>query len=153
MNKKLSQRSFYLSQLTLLLTSIALIITFYFFLNDWKFVCPTNFNFICSAQKNLKNYLPVSKKPVSFKLDINNPEDELLVFEKSLVVSGQTSPFASVIISTPTQDLGIEANIEGEFSKIINLDLGLNEILITSIDEQGNNKTENRTVYFSEEKI
>lgn len=95
---------------------------------------------------------PVTRKPISFNLELNNPEDESLVFEKSLVVSGKTSPKATVLISAQST-IGLEANGKGEFYKVVDLSPGVNVITVEAFDQDGSQKTAKRVVYFSEEKI
>ncbi len=98
-------------------------------------------------------YNPVTKIPVSFTLEITNPDDELLVFDKSIVVSGKTTPKTTVVINDDGELSTTEADSNGQFSKVIVLDTGVNKILIHGVDTQGNSKEDHRTVYYSEEKI
>lgn len=104
-------------------------------------------------QTNLDNYTPVSQIPTSMHLDINNPEDELLTFDKTINISGKTSPKSSVVISNGDLNWAVDADEEGEFSKVVDLKPGINPLIIYAFDPQGNNKTESRTIYYSEEKI
>lgn len=101
----------------------------------------------------LINYRPVSSKPISFSLEINNPDDNLLSFDKSLIISGKTSPKATVIIWSDDLDTGFSVNPDGSFSKVVTLDPGLNILNITSFDSVGNSKSISKTVFYSEEKL
>lgn len=114
-------------------------------------------NFGVVAQTNLAEYIPVTSKPTTFNLEIKNPEDELLTFSKSVVVSGKTSAKSTVIISvegtnTTTFD-GFEVNSSGDFQKTVGLSPGLQTIEISSFDPSGSYKTVTRTVYYSEEQL
>ena len=142
MNKVLSTKTFIISHLALLVLSLIFLGGFYYILNADQF-----------NNTPIKDYLPVTTKPVSFNLDITNPDDELLVFDKSLVISGKTSPRASIIISFADQNSGLQADGNGEFSKVVVLNKGANEILIAAFDSSGNTKTVSRTIYYSEEKL
>lgn len=102
---------------------------------------------------SVKDYIPVSQEPTSMHLEIKNPSDEILTFDKTINISGKTSPKSSVVISNGSLNWGLDANEGGEFSKVIDLKPGINEIIIYAFDSQGNNKTESRLVYMSEEKI
>lgn len=96
---------------------------------------------------------PVSSIPKSFNLEIANPEDELLSFEKSVVVSGKTSPRSTILIATGERSVGLESNAAGDFSKIVELTPGINQIIIAAFDNQGSSRSATRTVYFEEEKL
>lgn len=103
--------------------------------------------------RDLKNYIPVSRQPASFTMEVTNPDDEQLTFDNTTIVSGRTSSQAVILISNNGTDTAIQADENGDFSKIINLDKGVNEITVNALDSFGNNKTTTRTIYYSEEKI
>lgn len=116
----------------------------------------TGYHFITASQNRplaLTSLGTITHEPVSFDLEVDNPDDELLVYDSSLLVSGKTSPNASVIISDGDQDLALSASSTGDFSQVVTLSTGLNRILINAFDDQGNTKQVARTVYYSEEKI
>ena len=100
-----------------------------------------------------QTYSPVSEEPKSMSLEINNPDDELLVFDKTLVVSGQTTPSSTIIIDNGKSDWTVQANNQGNFSQVIDLNAGINEVNIFAFDPQGNNKADSRTIYYSEQQI
>lgn len=138
----MSTKVFVISHLTILILSLVFLGGLYFVLNSDEIF-----------SSSLKNYLPVTKKPVSLYLNLNSPDDEVLVFDKSLLVSGTTTPKSVVIISLEKSDAGTEANNKGDFSKIIELSEGLNLITVTSFDSEGNSKQVSRTIFYLEEKI
>ena len=102
---------------------------------------------------SLSNIAPAIQGPVSFDLEITSPEDETLVFEDSISISGKTSPKSWVIISNQNDDSEVDSDLRGNFSKVIQLNSGLNYIYITAFDSQGNSKQVKKTVYFSESQI
>lgn len=142
MSKPLSTKAFILSLIAIVLISLSGTFMLY------KYLYENTPN-----PKDLKNYSPVSREPSSFSMEVTNPDDELLTFDKTLIISGRTSEKATIVISNNDTDTAIEANAQGDFSKVINLNKGLNEITINAFDSFGNNKTEVRTVYYSEEKL
>lgn len=149
MNKVLSLKAFIISQVLIFLVSLLFLGGLYYYLNEER---------ISDAKKDSLIYIPVTKKPSSFSLDVSSPEDEKVVFEKSLLVSGKTLPKTVVLVSVVGEDdrehnFGFESNIRGEFSKTTNLYLGLNQITISGFDRDGDTKLEMRTVYYSEEKL
>jgi hypothetical protein len=98
-------------------------------------------------------YLPVSKEPSSFSLDVHSPENDILSFEKDIVVSGKTAPRAVVIITLNNQTVGFEASDKGDFTRVIPLEKGPNILAINSFDSQGNSKQITKHLYFTEEKL
>jgi hypothetical protein len=101
----------------------------------------------------LGSYLPVTKKFSSFDLNLDNPDDNVIVADKSIIVSGNTSPNVTVVISTEVSDIGLETDDKGHFSKVVTLEKGLNILTLKAFDQNGNEKTIYRTVYFTEEKL
>jgi hypothetical protein len=140
MNKRLSAKSFVFSNVFILIAALALLFGLYHFLNK-------------DFSATLGNYLPVTKESSSFNVNLDNPDDNIITSDKSIIVSGSTSPNVTLIISTETSDLGLEADYKGGFSKVITLTKGLNIITIKAFDEKGADKTIYRTVYYTEEKL
>jgi len=99
------------------------------------------------------NQSPVTREPVSLELNLSSPEDNQLFFESDTLVQGKTSPGSFVLLSSEEKDTGIETTPEGNFSLTVKLLPGLNRIAITAFDQSGNSKSEERTVYYSKEKI
>lgn len=100
-----------------------------------------------------EKYNPVTREPISFNLEINNPVDNLLIFESSVVISGKTDPLSTVLITQNETTTGLEADSKGNFTQVITLTPGVNNISITAFDTQGSTKSVTRTIYYSEEKI
>lgn len=96
---------------------------------------------------------PVTDKPVSLTLNLSDPDDNKLVFNSELLIQGQTASGATVILSSEAQDMILEPNNKGSFSATTKLQPGLNLLTVTVFDSSGNSKSENRTVYYSQEKI
>lgn len=104
-------------------------------------------------QLNSQKYNPVTREPISFSLEINNPNDNLLVFDSSIVVSGKTDPLSTILITQNDQTVGVEADSQGNFTKVVTLSVGVNNIYLTAFDTTGSAKQVTRTVYYSEEKL
>ena len=141
-NKKLPLKVFILSQGLILLTGLAFIAIIYYLLN-----------IAGTTPSKFEDYSPVTSAPKSFNLEINNPDDQILIPDKSIVVSGNTTPGSTVIVTLGNNNIALEANSKGEFSTVLNLVPAVNEITITAFDTLGNTKSDSRTVYQSEEKI
>lgn len=97
--------------------------------------------------------LPVTSAPKSLRLDLDQPDDDLLTFTKQVIVSGQTGPGMDILISSESYDLVIKSSPEGKFSTIFDLSEGVNEISVVVFDATGDTRSAERTVYYSEEKI
>jgi len=109
---------------------------------------------IADGQKDLiQGYVPVSTSPKSMKIELQNPDDELLVFDKTVVVSGKTSPKAAIVITNGQSHVGTDADTGGHFQKVVDLTPGVNQIIVQAYDTEGNTKSDSRMVYYSEEKL
>lgn len=137
-DKVLSTKTFLLSHLTLL--TIALI----FFAGLYYILYPERF------QPADPNYNPVTKEPVSLFLEITSPEDDILVSDGSLVVSGKTGPNSAVVISNNLEDVGLQSDKNGEFSRVFSLSPGANTLDISVYDTEGNSKSVTKQIYFEE---
>ncbi len=96
---------------------------------------------------------PVTTKPRSLQLDLEQPEDDSLVFSDSIPVSGKTSPTTTVLIYTDTNDIIIKSKPDGSFSTDLDLDEGENNITVVVFDSTGESKSLKRNVYYSKEKL
>lgn len=94
----------------------------------------------------------LTSEPVSLELNLDSPDDETVVFEPDLLISGKTTG-TIVILSLKNSDQPLVINKDGNFSYTAKLDLGYNRFIITSFDNQGNSKSEGRIVYYSREKL
>lgn len=141
LNKKLTIRQFILSHLLILSLGLIFLAGLYYILN-----APQN-----NTSYTLKG--PVTTLPKSLRIDLDQPEENLLTFQSSVIVSGSTLPFTQVLITADSQDLVIESKKDGSFSTVINLTEGINNITAVAFDRNGDSRSEERTVYFSKEKI
>ena len=143
MGKRLTRKQFMLSQILILAVGLFLIVTLYYLVN-------------IQYRQTANPYsqgLTVTTPPKSLRMDLNQPDDDLLTFTKEVIVSGQTGPNMDVLISSQSQDLIVKSTPEGKFSTIFDLNAGVNEIRVVVFDATGDTRSETRTVYFSEEKI
>lgn len=96
---------------------------------------------------------PVTVPPKSLRIDLERPDDNSLSFDQSIIVSGRTGPNLDVLVTSDSSDLVIKSKPDGNFSAIINLDEGVNNITVSAFDTTGDNRSVQRTVYYSKEKI
>ncbi len=144
LNKKLSTKTFVISQTLILLFSLILIGILYYILN------PTTF-------KPVKPYSissnTVTSVPASLTLDINSPDDNSISFDPIILITGKTGPGLDVLISSELNDLVIASKTDGTFSTNFNLQLGVNNIQMEAFDKSGDSRSASRTVYYSKEKL
>lgn len=137
----LSTKTFIISHIAILLSGLIFFGGLYYILYQEKF------------QPAVIEYNPVTKEPVSLFLEVTAPEDEILVYEDNIIISGKTGPECAVIISSQNNDAGLQSNKDGEFNKIFQLTPGPNIIEITAFDPEGKSKSVIRSVYYSKEKL
>lgn len=137
----LSTKTFVISHLTLLILALAFFGGLYYILYPERF------------QAAITEYNPVTKEPISLFLEISSPEDEILVSDPNLIISGKTGPNISVIISSVSNDAALQSGKDGQFSTVFPLNSGPNIVEINAYDLEGNHKTTTKTIYYSEEKI
>lgn len=138
---ELSPKTFIFAILLILILGLGYIVFFY------KSINPQN------VESLIDKYMPVSSKPASLILNLNAPNDNSLVFDNTMLVSGTTNPNCLVIVADQSFDHIIHSNDQGNFSDTITLDSGVNELTITAFDQNGNTKSNIKTVYFSKTKI
>lgn len=144
LTSKLSTKVFIITQIFVLLISITFLYGLHYLLN-------------VQHQKKSNTYFklggPVTRAPATLRLELQQPEDDLLVFESNLVVSGKTAPNIEVLIFTETEDLVIRSKTDGSFSTIFKLKEGVNQITTAVFDNNGDRRSEERTVFYSKEKL
>jgi Glucodextranase, domain B len=89
--------------------------------------------------------------PLGVYLNVDSPQDESVVGDKVLSISGKTVPGATVVILTSSSHQVVQPSQQGDFSTTINLDDGENLIRIISFGPDGLSTTVERTVTFSTE--
>ncbi len=84
-----------------------------------------------------------------FKIALNKPENDDVVTEDSVTVSGITKSLAWMTISGEEGDYIIQSEQSGVFEQEVDLIPGVNQIKITAFDPDGNKSTEKVLVVFS----
>lgn len=137
-DRELSFKTFLISHLGILILGLIFLGSLYYIL------------YFDRSPLNLKNYDPVTREPISFDLEISNPEDNSLVFDPNIIISGKTDPKSTVLISNNQKDTGVEADQDGSFTKVITLTPGVNYLSISAFERKGSIKTKKLTVFYSE---
>jgi len=142
LNKKISKKFFFISQLLILVFGLIFIGGLYYILN-------------IQYEEPKRPFLagPVTTAPKSLKLDLDQPEPDSLSYSSSVVVSGNTSSSREVLIFTENNDLVVKSKADGSFSTVLDLKEGVNKITAVVFDSRGEFRSAERTVYYSKEKI
>ena len=143
MVKPFSSKTFIIISLIILVLGLATLGGLYYFLN-----------FQNSTSKPYSSRGgPLTSAPTSISLDLSSPNDDLLSFNSEVLFSGKTSSNSTVLISSQSQDLIAETKNDGSFSKTVSLVEGANIFKITVFDPTGDQKSVERSIYYSKEKI
>lgn len=142
LTKKLSTKQFIFSHFLIFILGLIFLAGLYYILN-------------IQYQQSQKPFEsgPVTTPPKSLRLDLSEPDDDSLTFQSSIIISGKTAPSKEILISTDSQDLVIKSKPDGNFSTVITLDEGVNQITAVVFDATGDFRSSERTVYYSKEKI
>ena len=92
-------------------------------------------------------------KPEEFSLTLDTPENESISNKDTIVVTGKTSPAATVVIVFEDDEIITTANESGSFSQEIDLIGVYNTIVITAFDKDGNAASDSRVVTYTTAKI
>lgn len=92
-------------------------------------------------------------KTTNDKLTIVSPENDLLVFNENLNITGNTTSDSQIIINTTTENFTGKSDQKGYFDVPIKLQGGLNIIKISAIDIDGNQLDTELNITYSTAKI
>ena len=97
--------------------------------------------------------LSPSVPPSSLFLTLDQPEDESIINQPKISVSGTTLPSAQIAITYEEGEVLTEADAEGNFQNEISLIGGANEITVTAFGEEGEEISKSLTVVYSTAQI
>ncbi len=142
LGKKLSTKQFIFSHILILTFGLIFLGGLYYILN-------------IQYRRSTNPFLggPVTTLPKTLRLDLTHPENESLVFQSPILVSGKTSPLSEVLIFTDSQNLVVKSKQDGSFSVNLDLDEGENKLTTTVFDQTGDSRSIERIVYYSKEQI
>lgn len=94
---------------------------------------------------------PVSSPNLEFGLTIASPENEDVITQNPLIITGATKSNSYVTVSSEEQDYTLQSAQDGSFEAEIELVGGINEVIVTVFDEEGNTIEEKLTLVYSTE--
>lgn len=86
-------------------------------------------------------------------LTISEPNDEAVVTGRTIRVRGKTDPQNTIIISTNEEDEVVTPTNNGDFTASINIDAGVNKLIIQAISPEGDKREIIQTISFSSEEF
>lgn len=137
--------------LVLLLTAVAASVGFLVWKHSLSLKTP-NFSIGKPATLGL-NLMPVTQEHTTVTLNLSSPDNDKLVYDNNLLIEGQATPNAVVILSTNNNDQVLNVTNKGDFSVTLKLKNGLNQFTVAAFDKLGNTESESRTVYYSSETL
>ncbi len=87
--------------------------------------------------------------PRATTLAVLNPQDNDVLTENSIEISGLTSPESWVILLSPGEEQITQASTSGEFSFAVELSGGINKYKLISVDERGQEKSKELTLVYT----
>ncbi len=102
--------------------------------------------------KNIAVLITLTPTPIpSITLELNQPEDEKVYDNKTLIVSGKTRADAIVAILVNGFENIVKPSLSGNFSKSVTLSDGQNIIEVIAVAQDGETKSIIQTVTYSTE--
>jgi flagellar basal body-associated protein FliL len=92
---------------------------------------------------------PLSRNQKSLDLSVSIPEDETIVTDKELMISGQTDPNATIFIITKSDQEAVTPDKNGKFNAKLTLDKDQNIITVISILPNGESVEVQKTYTYS----
>lgn len=86
-------------------------------------------------------------------LSITSPQDNSLLDQEEIEITGETSPLANIVILFEEGEKIIQADEQGDFKETIELSGGANEITITAVDQDGNEASKALNLVYSTAQI
>lgn len=124
--------------------------------NGLKLTLPKfSFPNVSFLQKPLPTVIPTPTSSITeekFFLNINSPQDDIIVNKNEIEISGRTTNEATIIISVDKEDTTVFPDSNGNFSLKISLNSGPNTIITTATDPKNNSEQIIRTIIFQEQK-
>lgn len=103
--------------------------------------------------QNKKTVSSSQTKPIEHFLTIYQPEDNSVLENPNLTLSGKTTASSMVVIIAGETTQILEVGPTGDFSFNLTLEEGATTIEVTSFDQNGEEKNVTREVFYSAETI
>jgi hypothetical protein len=112
---------------------------------------PTASRTVSPQPSNNPSETPVDTN--AHQIIIESPQNESIVTNSKITIKGSTSPQSSLVVTTPTKSYFAAADNAGNFNIDIEIESGVNQVQIDSIDPQDNQATTQLLITYSTAKI
>jgi hypothetical protein len=96
--------------------------------------------------EELNEVTPTTDPQKNGKLTLYSPEDESIIAESSIQVTGKTLPNSFVVVFVNDEPVITQADETGNFSKNVDLETLANVITVHALDEDGVHYSTQRTI-------
>jgi hypothetical protein len=96
--------------------------------------------------EELNEVTPTTDPQKNGKLTLYSPEDESIIAESSIQVTGKTLPNSFIVVFVNNEPVITQADETGNFSKNVELETLANVITVHAVDEDGVHYSTQRTV-------
>lgn len=96
---------------------------------------------------------PTDNSSAQIPLTLTSPENEALVENNTLTVSGTSAPQATIAVLYELGEQLTTADPSGKFQADIRLEGGYNRIIVTAFNDQGQQATQNLIVTYTTAKL
>jgi len=92
---------------------------------------------------------PVKQETKELSLIIEEPTDLAIVEENKVTIKGKTAPKAIVLAYTDESEASVESDAQGSFKTEVDLKEGVNELVVTSFGDDGQEKSVSMSVVYN----
>lgn len=142
-NQKISTKFFIISQILILFSGLI-------FLGSLYYILYLSYPVLTPFSLGEKLF---TQKPKTLLIDLDQPDQDSLTFDPSILISGKTSPNMDILILNDSEDFIVKSKNDGSFSATLDLNEGVNRIIAIVFDVDGQSRSVERSVYYSKEKI
>ncbi len=128
---------------------IVAFVAFYFYQSS-KVIPPSKITLGTSTQNKIH---PTPTPDRGFYLTVSNPQDESVVSNKTIEVSGMANPSSVIVSMTPTDKEVVSPSQTGAFSISTTIGDGANIVEVTAISPTGEEQIVSRTITYSTEQF
>lgn len=94
-----------------------------------------------------------TQKPKTILIDLDQPDEDSLVYDPSILISGKTTPNTDILIMSDSEDLIVRSKADGNFSISLDLSEGVNKISALVFETNGEARLTERQIFYSKEKL
>lgn len=94
---------------------------------------------------------PTPTPKLAIFLTVTSPENESVTNKRTISLSGQTTPDATIVVTTNSEDQVVTPAANGNYSITVNLLDGVNRVVLTAIASNGDEVQKTLTITSSTE--